>query len=37
MVPIEKMFNFVANITSSSSSDIPEWKSQHTKIFGLLV
>jgi hypothetical protein len=27
IVPIEKIFNYVANITSSSSYDILKWKS----------
>jgi hypothetical protein len=27
MVPIENKFNYVTNITSSFSSNIPKWKS----------
>jgi hypothetical protein len=32
MVPIENSFDSIANIKSSSSSNIPKWKSQQTNI-----
>jgi hypothetical protein len=37
MVPIENSLGSVANIKSSFSSNIPEWKSQQTSTFGQLV